>query len=58
MFTKEKTEILSVKLGNANEDDVRKFLGLDSIGFALPEDLAEASERPQEQLCLSCWGLE
>ena len=55
--TRKKEEILSVKLGMASEDDVRKFLGLDSIGFALPEDLAEASGRPLEQLCLSCWGL-
>jgi len=55
--TKKKGEILSVKLGMANEEDVRKFLGLDSIGFALPEDLADASERPLDQLCISCWGL-
>jgi len=56
--TKKKDEILSVKLGMANEEDVRKFLGLDSIGFALPEDLSEALGKPLNQLCLACWGLE
>ena len=56
--TKKKEEILFVKMGMSNEDDVRKFLGLDSIGFALPEDLAEASGKPLKNLCLSCWGIE
>ncbi|MBN2290307.1 MAG: hypothetical protein JXQ83_13315 [Candidatus Glassbacteria bacterium] len=55
--TKEKKEILFVRMGMSNEDDVRKFLGLDSVGFALPEDLAEASGKPLEELCLSCWGI-
>ncbi|MFC1557211.1 amidophosphoribosyltransferase [candidate division KSB1 bacterium] len=55
--TKKKGEILSVKMGMTNDDDVKVFLGLDSIGFALPEDLAEASGKPLNQLCLSCWGL-
>ncbi len=55
--TKDKSEILSVKMGMTQDDDVKKYLGLDSIGFALPEDLAEASGKPIDQLCLSCWGL-
>jgi amidophosphoribosyltransferase len=55
--TKKKDEILSVKMGMSNDDDIKKYLGLDSIGFALPEDLAEACGKPLDQLCLSCWGL-
>jgi len=55
--TKKKEEILSVKMGMTSDDDVKKFLGLNSIGFALPEDLAEASGKTLDQLCLSCWGL-
>jgi len=55
--TKKKDEILSVKMGMTQDDDVKKYLGLDSIGFALPEDLAEACGKPLDQLCLSCWGL-
>ena len=56
--TKKKDEILSVKMGMTKDDDVKKFLGLDSVGFALPEDLAEASAKPLKNICLSCWGLE
>ena len=56
--TKKKDEILFVKMGMSEEDDVRKFLGLDSVGFALPEDLVSASGKSLEELCLSCWGLE
>lgn len=55
--TKEKDEILYVKMGMSKDDDVKKFLGLDSVGFALPEDLAEACGKPLDKLCLSCWGL-
>jgi amidophosphoribosyltransferase len=55
--TKDKDEILYVKMGMSKDDDVKKFLGLDSVGFALPEDLAEASGKPLDKLCLSCWGL-
>ncbi|NVM03085.1 MAG: hypothetical protein HWN67_12155 [Candidatus Helarchaeota archaeon] len=55
--TKKKEEILFVKMGMSNEDDVKKYLGLDSIGFALPEDLASASGKSLEELCLSCWGI-
>ena len=55
--TKEKKEIFYVKMGMSKDDDVKKYLGLDSVGFALPEDLAEASRKPLEELCLSCWGI-
>ena len=44
-------------MGMSKDDDVKKYLGLDSVGFALPEDLAEASRKPLEKLCLSCWGI-
>ncbi len=53
--TKKKDEILYVKMGMSNDKDVNKYLGLDSIGFALPEDLAAASGKSIEELCLSCW---
>jgi amidophosphoribosyltransferase len=55
--TKKKEEILSVKMGMSDDNDVKQYLGLDSIGFARPEDLAEACGKPLDQLCLSCWGL-
>lgn len=55
--TKKKDEILYVKMGMINDSDVNKYLGLDSIGFALPEDLAAASGKSLDELCLSCWGL-
>jgi amidophosphoribosyltransferase len=56
--TKKKEEILSVSMGISREEDVKNFLGLDSIGFALPEDLAKASGKSLEELCLSCWGID
>ncbi|MCP4724266.1 MAG: hypothetical protein GY863_04485 [bacterium] len=56
--TKEKSEILAVKMGMTKDSDVEKYLGLDSVGFAKPEDLAEACGKPIENLCLSCWGLD
>ncbi len=55
--TKKKEEILAVKMGFTSDDQVARHLGLNSIGFTKPEDLAEASEKPIETLCLSCWGL-
>jgi len=56
--TKKKEEILFVKMGMSEEDDVKKYLGLDSVGFALPEDLVSASGKSLEELCLSCWGIK
>jgi len=41
----------------SSDNDVKKYLGLDSVGFALPEDLAIASGKSLEELCLSCWGI-
>jgi len=55
--TKDKKEILYVKMGMSKDDDVKEYLGLDSVGFALPEDLATASGKSLEELCLSCWGI-
>ncbi|HUU29734.1 MAG TPA: hypothetical protein VM123_18170 [archaeon] len=55
--TKKKEEILYVKMGMSRDEDVKRFLGLDSIGFALPEDLAKASGKSLGELCLSCWGI-
>ncbi len=55
--TKKKEEILFVKMKMSNDNDVKKYLGLDSVGFALPEDLAIASGKSLEELCLSCWGI-
>lgn len=55
--TKKKDEILFVKMGMSSDNDVKQFLGLDSIGFAKPEDLAKASKKPLDLLCFSCWGI-
>ncbi|MFC1555037.1 amidophosphoribosyltransferase, partial [candidate division KSB1 bacterium] len=56
--TKKKDEILAVKMGMTEDNDVKDYLGLDSVGFAKPEDLAEACGKPITNLCLSCWGLD
>lgn len=56
--TKDKEEILFVRMGMSSEEDVARYLDLNSIGFAFPEDLAEASKKSLEELCLSCWGFD
>ena len=55
--TKKKDEILFVKMHMNSDMDVKKYLGLDSVGFASPENLVAASGKSLNELCLSCWGL-
>ncbi len=56
--TKKKEEIFYVKMGMSKDEDVNRYLGLDSVGFAKPEDLATASGKNLDELCLSCWGID
>lgn len=55
--TKKKEEIFYVKMGMSMDDDVSRYFGLDSVGFATVDDLARAIGKPLENLCLSCWGI-
>ncbi|MFH0887258.1 MAG: amidophosphoribosyltransferase [bacterium] len=37
-------------------DEIRKYIGLDSLAYNTIEDMAESIKLPQEKLCLSCWN--
>jgi len=37
-------------------DEIRRTRGLDSLNYAMFEDLEDAIGLPLDKLCLSCWG--
>ena len=42
----------------ANEktiEQIREYIGVDTLAFATLEDLEKAIGKPLDQLCLSCW---
>ncbi len=36
-------------------EEIRKYIGLDSLGYNTIEDMEQALGFPKEKLCLSCW---
>jgi len=51
---KENEECIATRM---NLESIRKSLQLDSLGYALVEDLEKAIGFSRKHLCLSCWGL-
>jgi len=40
---------------NKSVEQIRDYIGLESLAYATLEDLSSAIGKPLEQLCLSCW---
>ena len=36
-------------------EEIRQYIGVDTLAFNTIEDLSQATGKPLEQLCLSCW---
>ncbi|MFH1361298.1 MAG: amidophosphoribosyltransferase [bacterium] len=40
---------------NKTVEEIRDYIGVDSLAYCVLEDLSEAIGKPLDQLCLSCW---
>ncbi len=50
--TRSKTELAAT---NKTIEEIRKYIGVDSLAYNTLEDLGEALGRPLDQICTSCW---
>ena len=50
--TREKKELAADK---KTVEEIRQYIGVDSLGYNTLEDLAKALGKPLENLCVSCW---
>ncbi|KAF0133401.1 MAG: amidophosphoribosyltransferase [Candidatus Saganbacteria bacterium] len=50
--TRSKNELIAAE---KTVEEIRKYIGIDSLAYATIEDVAEAIGKPIKDLCLSCW---
>ena len=50
--TRSKKELIA---SEKTVEEIREYIGLDSLAYATIEDISKAIGKPEDELCLSCW---
>lgn len=50
--TREKAELIGT---NKSVEEIRKYIGVDTLGYNTVEDVVQALGFPEKDVCLSCW---